>query len=465
MVGSKVRHFIFACGLLASFAAGAAAQDDYAPAPQQTATPYVVSTWPTTPPVAAPSQPPTLPVRPSDVLDELLPQPSATPVFYNQGVLVETLDGRVVMQQAADQLFNPASVVKLSTALDALQTFGPNYRFSTVVWTNGTFDPKTGTITGDLIISGRDPSFHDEHAVAVARELNRLGIRTVTGDLIVPPKFTMNFSSAALRSGERFYDTLDATRRPATATRAWYDERLAHGDNAAIQTTPSVAVMGAVYVASVPQNARVLLMHRSSKLVDVLKVLLCYSNNFMAERLGDNLGGAAGLQHFLITKVGLAPADVRLASTSGLGVNRLSPRSMMKIYRALLAELAKHNLSPSDIMPVAGVDPGTLQKRYTAENARGSVIGKTGTLGHTDGGVSALAGQMRTQSGETLLFVIFNRRGSVWRFREAQDRLVTDLQSARGGPAPFAYSPQTLAMRLSDTELEGTDAAEFEPPN
>ncbi|HZG51767.1 MAG TPA: D-alanyl-D-alanine carboxypeptidase, partial [Pyrinomonadaceae bacterium] len=384
MLRSKVRQLFLASGLLLSLSVGARAQEDYTPAPLPSATPYVVSTWPGTPPAG------TAPDIPRDLV--ALPQP--TPAFYTQGVLIETLDGKVVREQAANQQYNPASVVKLATAFHALQTFGPNYRFSTVVWTNGTFDQTTGTLTGDLIISGRDPSFHYEHAVAVARELNRLGVRTVTGDLIVPPKFTMNFGWSAMRSGEIFYDTLDATRRPAAATRAWFDERLAHGDAAAAQTIPSVAVMGAVYVASVPAKARVLLTHRSSKLVDVLKVLLCYSNNFMAERLGDFLGGAPGVQHFLVSKVGLAPGEVRLSSTSGLGINRLSPRSMMKVYRGLLKELAKHNLSPSDIMPVAGIDPGTLQKRYTFGYARGSVIGKTGTLGRTDGGASALAGQM-----------------------------------------------------------------------
>ncbi|HLL15162.1 MAG TPA: D-alanyl-D-alanine carboxypeptidase [Pyrinomonadaceae bacterium] len=453
MFRSKVRQLFLASGLLLSLSVSATAQDDYTPAPLPSATPYVVSTWPGTPP----------PGTSPDIVSDLAALPQPTPAFYTQGVLVETLDGKVVMEQAANQQYNPASVVKLATAYHALQTFGPNYRFSTVVWTNGTFDQTTGTITGDLIISGRDPSYHYEHAVAVARELNRLGIRTVTGDLIVPPKFTMNFGWSAIRSGEIFYDTLDAARRPAAATRAWLDERRAHGDDTATQAIPSVAVMGAVYVASVPPKARVLLTHRSSKLVDVLKVLLCYSNNFMAERLGDFLGGAPGVQHFLVSKVGLAPGDVRLSSTSGLGINRLSPRSMMKVYRGLLKELAKHNLSPSDIMPVAGIDPGTLQKRYTFGYSRGSVIGKTGTLGRTDGGASALAGQMRTRSGETLLFIIFNQRGNVARFREAQDRLVSELQFTRGGPAPFSYSPHTLAMRLSDTEVEQAEASEFEP--
>ena len=42
-------------------------------------------------------------------------------------------------------------------------------------------------------------------------------------------------------------------------------------------------------------GARVISTHYSPALVDVLKVLLCYSNNFMAERLGDQMGGAQGL--------------------------------------------------------------------------------------------------------------------------------------------------------------------------
>jgi D-alanyl-D-alanine carboxypeptidase/D-alanyl-D-alanine-endopeptidase (penicillin-binding protein 4) len=215
-----------------------------------------------------------------------------------------------------------------------------------------------------------------------------------------------------------------------------------------------VAVQGAVYVDSVPPNAKMLLVHRSSRLVDVLKVLLCYSNNFMAERIGDTMGGPDGVRRFLISEVGLSPAEVQLASTSGLGVNRVTPRAMMKIFRALRAALAKHNLSPSDIMPVAGIDPGTLQKRYTYGPSRGSVIAKTGTLIRTDGGASALVGQMRTRAGETLLFVIFNQRGNVMRFRENQDALVWQMQSLRGGPAPFDYRPLTLAMRLADTKQD-----------
>jgi serine-type D-Ala-D-Ala carboxypeptidase/endopeptidase (penicillin-binding protein 4) len=399
----------------------------------------------------------TLPGAPTDV--------SPIPSTGMTGVLVETLAGQPVMEQLGNIGFNPASAVKLATALAALRTFGPEHRFTTALWTNGTIDKATGTINGDLIVSGRDPSFHYEHAVMVARELNRLGIRTVTGDLVVAPRFTMNFGVNAQRSGEAFYDTLDATRRPAAAARAWSDERVALGDASSLQSTPSVAVMGAVYVDSVPKGARPVLTHNSSKLVDVLKVLLCYSNNFMAERIGDNLGGPEGVRRIMIRDAGVNPAEISLATTSGLGVNRVTPRAMMKIFRTLRDELSKSRLSPSDIMPVAGIDPGTLHKRYTSFPSRGSVVAKTGTLIRTDGGASALVGQMKTASGETLLFVIFNMRGSFLRFREAQDALVTQIQNQRGGPAAFNYRPLSLSMRLADTEQTavGSLSDEYEP--
>src|SRR6185436_15574997 len=121
------------------------------------------------------------------------------PLYGLQGVLVETLSGKVVASQFEEQQFNPASAVKLATALVALRTLGPQHRFATGVWTDGVLDKNTGVLTGNLYISGRDPSFHYEHGVLLARELNKLGIKQVTGDLIVAPGFTMNFSGSAKR--------------------------------------------------------------------------------------------------------------------------------------------------------------------------------------------------------------------------------------------------------------------------
>ena len=394
------------------------------------------------------------------------PTPETTrPLYGLQGVLIESLDGKVVSAQAENDLFNPASNVKLATALVALRTFGSQHRFATGIWTDGTLDKANGVINGNLYVSGRDPSFHYEHGVLLARELNKLGIKQVTGDLIVAPGFTMNFSASATRSGERLYDTLDSTLRYAEAVRAWNYERTLLNDRASLETVPSVAVMGGVAVAPVAPTAKLLLTQRSSKLVDILKVLLCYSNNFMADRIGEALGGPESVRQQLITMLGISPDEIRLASLSGLGVNRVSARGMMKIYRALREELQKNKLSPSSIMPVAGVDPGTLEDRFTGLAWRGSVIAKTGTLLRTDGGASSLVGQMRTANGEVLLFVIMNQRGSVSRFRENQDYLVMLVQNTRGGPKAFDYKPLMLTMQLSHTESTVAAGEEYEPPS
>lgn len=415
----------------------------------------------TKPPTSAslPQQQPSLSDAPQSTNEE------ARPLYGLQGVLVETLNGTVVASQSAAQQFNPASAVKLATALVALRTLGPQHRFATGVWIDGNLDKETGVLSGNLYVSGSDPSFHYEHAVLLARELNRLGIKQVTGDLIISPGFTMNFSSSARRSGEQLSDTLDANRRYVDAVRAWNYERTLLNDHSSSEPVPSVSVMGSVQLAAVPSSARLLLTQKSSKLVDILKVLLCYSNNFMAERIGESLGGAQSVSQKLTADLGIGPGELRLSSLSGLGVNRVSPQVMMKIYRALRQELQKHHLSPQDILPVAGIDPGTLQERFNGLAWRGSVIAKTGTLARTDGGASALVGQLKAANGEVLLFVIMNQQGSIPRFRENQDYLVMLIQNTRGGPKAFDYKPQTLMMQLADTESSIAATDEYPPGN
>ena len=413
---------------------------------------------------------PSSPVTPANTgTTPLTPQVSATdpdrPLYGRQGVLIETLDGKVISSQAEGEQFNPASAMKLATALAALRSLGPEHRFATGVWSDGVLDKTTGVVSGNLYISGRDPSFHYEHGVLLAQEMNKIGIRQVDGDLIVAPMFTMNFNASASRSGNRLYDTLDATLRGAEAMKAWNYERTLLNDQESLRTVPSVAVMGSVVVGPVAPSAQLLLTQRSSKLVDILKVLLCYSNNFMAERIGEALGGPKAVQAQLIADLRLTPTDLRISTLSGLGVNRVSPRVMMKIYRGLRAELQKHGMTMAAILPVAGVDPGTLEERFNGPAWRGSVIAKTGTLRRTDGGVSSLVGQMRAANGEILLFVIMNQRGSVLRFRENQDFLVMLAQNMRGGPKAFDYKPLVLTMQLSHTESSVAGGDEYEPPS
>ena len=305
-------------------------------------------------------------------------------------------------------------------------------------------------------MSGRDPIFAYEHAVTLAGELNRIGIKSVQGDLVVTDNFAMNYSTSAQRSSQLLFATLDAAKRSTAASNAWSSFLVNSGKFNAAAATPSVTFTGGVYVQPMPGNVNLLFSHESAPLREILKVTLCYSNNFLAERLGDMVGGPYAVARLVQQNAGVPPSDFSIQTASGLGVNRVSPAAMMKLLRTLRGELSRYKMSFADIMPVAGIDKGTLENRFDTDFSTGSVVGKTGTLGNTDGGVSALAGEINTRNGK-LLFVIFNQRGSVSRFRSFQNNYVSLIQGQFGGAAPMSYSPTPMNSRLTRTRITYPD--------
>jgi D-alanyl-D-alanine carboxypeptidase/D-alanyl-D-alanine-endopeptidase (penicillin-binding protein 4) len=409
------------------------------------ATPKVQKTGSSTPAIVT-SAPPTNAVR------TLFPALAEVPIPGYSGVLIESLDGNVVVESNAATAFNPASNVKVATAYAVLKSFGPEFRFLTNVYTDGVIDRSTGTLTGNVYLSGRDPMFGYQHAVTIANELNKLGIRSVTGDLIVTDNFTMNYSGSTGTSANSLFATIDASKRSPAATRAWLNYLSHSGQFGKVNGVPGITFTGGVYVQPIPSNLQHLFTHESAPMRDILKATLCYSNNFLSERLGDMLGGPYSVAQLVRLNANISPAEFSLQTSSGLGYNRVTPNAMMKLLRALRSDLARYEMTFADIMPVAGVDEGTLEARFDADFSRGSVVGKTGTLGNTDGGVSALAGEVNTRNGR-LLFVIFNQRGSVTRFRAFQNYYVSLVQGQFGGAQSMGYDAVPLDTRLARTRV------------
>lgn len=408
--------------------------------------------------VASPSPSPLIKTTAKTVAPAGVVAPDVAPVSLEplvsgtRGVLVQTVDGKTIMDTASDQTFNPASNVKLATALAVLKTLKPNFRFQTKIYTDGAFNLATNAIEGNLYIVGNDPSFNFEHAVAIADALNKLNVRQINGDVIVSPAFSLAYSPSAVRSGALLVQSLDANKRSAVATRAWQNQVTLNKQQSSVY--PHVTVSGKVSTEELPTNLRLLVTHESSPLKDILKACLSYSNNFLAERLGDAIGGYYNVERVVEQAAKIEPAEFQLASSSGLGINRVTPRAMMSVFRALHGELAKYKMSITDILPVAAVDEGTLKNRFTDFRQRASVIGKTGTLPNSDGGVSSLVGQMGTANNGMLFFVIFNQRGNVNSFRNYQNQLVTYLQNQNGGAATFQYIPKSFATLLSNTNVK-----------
>jgi D-alanyl-D-alanine carboxypeptidase/D-alanyl-D-alanine-endopeptidase (penicillin-binding protein 4) len=324
----------------------------------------------------------------------------------SQGVLIESLDGRSVFADLNSNVgFNPASVIKVATSFAALSKFGPEYHFETGFYADGSINKKTHALNGNLVFASTgDPMLTSIDVSRLVREVVRAGILRVDGDLVVTGPFTFGASYTTDRATKALAQTL---RRVGV-----------HINN----VTNGGAVRGTKLTSHVSQSLRDILFYQNA-----------HSINQIAERVGEAVGGPKGVEAFLVRDVGIAQSDVYISHTSGLDFNRITPRATVQLFRELVFWLNLNNLQPQDLLPVAGVDAGTLQRRFAGEEFRGAVIGKTGTLPGTDGGVSTLAGIAYTRNRGPVLFAIFNTQGSVATYRKLQDDFLKGFILESGG--------------------------------
>jgi D-alanyl-D-alanine carboxypeptidase/D-alanyl-D-alanine-endopeptidase (penicillin-binding protein 4) len=360
----------------------------------------------------------------------------------------ETLGGDVLSSHLGDRPVNPASVTKIATSLFAIETLGADHRYDTGFALGGSLDPATGVLHGDLVVrGGGDPDFQFENALLVAWRLNELGVRDVEGDLVVDDSFWIGWEHGSeMREpdpakrrnemGERLRRAFDPRRWDANSKESWrgWQER----DPSLAPEPPRLSIAGRVR-ARTTGNEPPTLVHRSNPLRTILKRFLTYSNNDI-ERVADPLGGAPALESYLRKRFALAADELRISTTSGLGINRFAPATIVRILHAFRERIAQAGLQPGDLLPVPGCDPGSLVHAlpHWQSGARaGAMASKTGTLIHDDGGVAALAGFVYGESGTVVYMVAAPRSGS--RIRQAQQDIetwVNEIVARVSGPAP-----------------------------
>ena len=344
-------------------------------------------------------------------------------------MLIETLaPGRVIASHNADKLFNPASIVKLATSLVALKRLGPDYRFEIHVYADGAVDER-GTFEGQLYVMQSAPTFGDVGANMMAEELRRLGIKRINGVVNVSPDFCFNFSERPEESAERLVKALKLEG-----------------------PQPKTAVVGS-------PNGSLLFVFYSHPLREVLLYMNAHSSNFTAERVGNLFGGPQAVQQFLVQELKLPPEQVRVVTTSGREQNRLSARGVLAVLRALIEETRRRGLEPSDIMPVADEDSGTLRRRFSGTPLEGAVLGKTGTqTPDVDGGIVSLAGIIYTEDAGELAFVLLDQGERLAENRDLEDKLLEEAVRERARPRPAtAQVPRDLLHTSSmRVEVRGT---------
>jgi D-alanyl-D-alanine carboxypeptidase/D-alanyl-D-alanine-endopeptidase (penicillin-binding protein 4) len=375
---------------------------------------------------------------------------------------IETLSGDVVASQKGEEPINPASVVKVATTMWAIERLGPDFRFETRFFSRGTIDAKTGVLRGDLVVQGSgDPDFHAENAFLVAQALNRLGVREVRGTLVVNRSFWMGWENGSagaaadpeqrsLTMASRLRQALDSRRWKATLRRTWHDFAVARGLN---PNRPfRVIVTGGVAVDGEQVRGEMLVVHRSQSLATALRRFNCYSNNDI-ERVGAVIGSPDELAGVVAARCSTPSSSVQLETTSGLGTNRISPRTIVRLLREFRASAERLGVTVADLLPASGCDPGTVTGFFPQLSSGanvGSVVAKTGTLTSTDGGITVLAGFMSTIQGEFVFCVAAPGAGGRLKVsRQAEERFLLSFLAEHGGARAGTCGPP---LPGSDTE-------------
>jgi D-alanyl-D-alanine carboxypeptidase/D-alanyl-D-alanine-endopeptidase (penicillin-binding protein 4) len=384
---------------------------------------------------------------------------------------VETVDGQVLDSKNADIAINPASVVKVATTWWALERLGPAYRFTTRFEARGTINPKTGVLSGDLVVRGSgDPDFQTENAFLAAAALRDAGVRTVTGAIVVDNAFWMGWEngSQGRRRDPAARGALMATRlRAALDPKRWTRSQRSAWNLFAVRrelprTPPAVAVRGAARYESKPKGPnQVLFEHVSKPLAETLRRFNCFSNNDI-ERVAASLGPASELSVLLADR--LAPGTpIQIETASGLGTNRLTPRQIVSLLRTLRKSATERGLPLETLLPVAGCDPGTVTSgfpRLSGAPYATALVAKTGTLTSTDGGVTVLAGFLNTGQGEVVFCTAApHAAGRIRLARRTEESFLLDFIERHGGTVPRACAPPLTSADEGSTILRPTEAS------
>lgn len=174
-------------------------------------------------------------------------------------IVVSVTRGDTLFSQNADMLLKPASIMKMMTTGLALERFGPNHTFPTVVLRDGAVN--NGVLEGNLYLrGGGDPTLSlrfwqgESPLDALAKQITGAGIRAVTGAIVADESA---YAGERIPHGWKSSYLMSAYAAPVSALSlnenvVWIEARAENGKavieldppSTAIPVTSSVRVVG-----------------------------------------------------------------------------------------------------------------------------------------------------------------------------------------------------------------------------
>jgi serine-type D-Ala-D-Ala carboxypeptidase/endopeptidase (penicillin-binding protein 4) len=348
------------------------------------------------------------------IIRMVVPQPACAQddvqrLINNGGYIFEDGNGR--HQYRENELFIPASTLKILTSLVALEFLGPEYRFETHIYLDG---------QGNLYIKGYgDPLLTSEVLLEIGKRLSAMGIHQLLSICLDESAFDLRGETASEENSAKSYDAPNgalAVNFNAVSLLVSEKGKISSGESQTpllplmqeiggglapgshrlnINMLPSkpgksspLRYAGELFTAQLqqagisirhpwkikvtPSNLKPILIHRSrASLEDIIKNCLKYSNNFIANQLFLTCGVCTfGLpatweksrQTFIdysTTTLGLPKGFLVIMEGAGLSrQNRISPAAFIQVlnrFKPFAALLSQRETIPVKSGTLTGV--------------------------------------------------------------------------------------------------------------
>jgi serine-type D-Ala-D-Ala carboxypeptidase/endopeptidase (penicillin-binding protein 4) len=351
--------------------------------------------------------------------------------------VLDAKTGQVLFRRRPGRTRILASNSKLFTTSTAVSRFGPDGHLATTVWST---DDITDGISQGLYLKGMgDPTLSTDDLTTLAGKVRAAGVLMVQGPLFYDDSFLDHQTGvpehgiSSERVGTLSALTLDGggLSDPARTAAQRFEDALRRA---------GVSIANTVTNAQVPIGAVQVSEQDSPTLASLIRSTNVPSNNFMAEMLLKDVGGAFGGSGSTAAGIGEVRnfASSRGASFSGENgsgltrLNRSSPASVGRLLNSMLkvdpnasgeVKAAQEKLRDAFVgsLAVAGRS-GTLAHRMRGTAAAGRCHAKTGTLD----GVSALSGYCfkgPNDQDHAMVFSLLMNSVDVNRAHVIQDRM------------------------------------------
>ena len=360
------------------------------------------------------------------------------------GVFVRAENGVVLAALNSSRPYHPASVTKVATTLAFLSKLDPGRRFRTKFLVAGPVSD--GILYGDVVVRAEgDPYFLFQNAFLVLARLREKGIRRIDGAIRVEGPFYFDWTPdpGGRRLKRAWTGRLGAERWPAVAGALFPGKRVPFDD---------VRLRFGHRAVREKRQARALVTHASPPLLRHLKDFNSHSNDNFHE-FSYQIGGPEVVQRILRQSVrGVPRSSIVIDNAAGDGrTNQLSPRSAVAMFEALERSLDARGLTIADVLPVAGVDPGTLEDRLAAPPYRGAVVAKSGTVRVLR--ITTRAGVAYTRRFGRTFFAVMLRGVPLREAWQRQNAFLRGLLD-KGGARPLPVRP-TAPPAFREARLEG----------